>query len=70
MDAYRGRRDDVTEAELRALPRVAAARWLFSKVAGMRKVPEAERGAFALRDTLPPLRWLAAHGDELIAALR
>jgi len=26
----------------------------------MRKVPEAERVAFALRDALPPVRWLAA----------
>ncbi len=69
LDAYRQRRDDVTEAELRALPLVAAARWLFAKVAGMRKVPEAERVAFALRDALPPVRWLAAHGDELVAAL-
>ena len=68
LDAYRGRRS-VTEAELRALPLVAATRWLFSKVAGMRKVRQGERAAFALRDVMEPLDWLAAHGDQLVAAL-
>jgi hypothetical protein len=59
----------VGEEELRALPLVATARWLFSKVAGMRKVPERKRVAFALRDALLPIDWLDEHGEELVAAL-
>ena len=69
LDAYRARRP-VAEDELRVLPLVATARWLFSKVAGMRKVAEGERVGLALRDALPPVEWLAAHGSELVAALR
>jgi len=68
LDGYRALRP-VAEAELRALPQVAAARWLFSKVAGMRKVLEPDRPAFAVRDALDPVRWLDEHGDELIEAL-
>jgi len=68
LDAYRESRQ-VAEAEVRAMPLVALARWLFAKVAGMRKVPEAERAAFALRDALTPVAWLEEHGDELVDAL-
>ena len=68
LDAYRALRP-VAEAELRALPHVAAARWLFSKVAGMRKVPEPERPAFAVRDALEPVLWLDERGGELLEAL-
>jgi len=68
LDGYRFCRP-VAEAELRALPYVATARWLFSKIAGMRKVPEPDRPAFAIRDALGPVRWLDERGDELIDAL-
>jgi Ser/Thr protein kinase RdoA (MazF antagonist) len=68
LDAYRAHRP-VAESELRVLPLVATARWLFAKVAGMRKVGEGERVAFALRDALAPVDWLARHGAEFIDAL-
>ena len=68
LDAYREHRK-VEDREIRAVPVVATARWLFSKVAGMRKVPEAERPAFALRDALTPVAWLDEHAGALVEAL-
>jgi len=68
LDAYREERE-VAVAEVRALPLVAAARWLFARVAGLRKVAEGERVAFALRGTLAPIEWLEAHGAELVVSL-
>ena len=68
LDAYRAHRP-VAESELCALPLVATARWLFAKVAGMRKVKEGERVAVAIRDALAPVEWLDRHGAELIDAL-
>lgn len=68
LDAYRERRK-VAEREIEALPLVGMARWLFARVAGMRKVPEGERVGFALRDTLVPIEWLGEHGRELVEAL-
>ena len=68
LDAYRAKRP-VDDEEIHAIPLVATARWLFAKVAGMRKVPEADRPAFALRDALPPVTWLQQHSTDLVEAL-
>ena len=68
VDGYRELRR-IEAAELQALPLVGMARWLFSKVSGMRKVGEGERTAFALRDALGPVEWLREHGEALVDAL-
>jgi len=69
LDAYRERRP-VTAEEIAALPAIGLARWLFARVAGMRKVSEAERVAFALSDLMQPVEWLERHGAELVNALQ
>jgi homoserine kinase type II len=50
-----------TAAELRALPDLLRARWLFSRVDAMeRKIPEAEKVSYLIQDVEVPLQEIAA----------
>lgn len=56
---------ELTAAERTALPWCLRARWLYSRLAGLRKMPPADWLGYATAGIVGPLEWLDGNGEEV-----
>jgi Ser/Thr protein kinase RdoA (MazF antagonist) len=60
----------LTPEEVRAVPRAMLARWIYSRLAGLRKVPREEWLPYATTDVAGPAEWLMANAGVVEELLR